>query len=304
MNYFLPETIQDAVELAGSRKQSMFFAGGTDLQVLIKQKLESPDSVIDLSRVRELREIRFSEDEGLRLGALVILAELAEHSEVVKRFPLIAEAAESIASPVIRESATVGGNLLVDNRCTFYNQSEDWRISMGSCLRDAGDVCQVTGVKGNCYSRNVSDLAPALIALKAKVTLVRKSGQRTVPLESLYGADGLLPLPGLRKGELLAEIQVPMLDGKTWFRKLRIRRSIDYSSLTIAAVKNHDGSFRICANAISMSPVWLEGNIHEMSRDDIIGHFRKRCKTVDNDLMPLKYRREMLFRWLKIFLTE
>ncbi|NOZ74374.1 MAG: hypothetical protein GXO90_03220, partial [FCB group bacterium] len=264
----------------------------------LKQGLSQPETVIDLSRIQDLNKIE-RQDDYIHIGALVSLSTIVEHPTIREYFPLIREAAESIGSPVLRKSATLGGNLLVANRCTFYNQSPDWRASIGSCLRDTGDICQVTGVSGNCYSRNVSDLAPALIALGAEITLYDSKDTRTLALEDLYAPDGIQYHRGLRPGTLLTEIRIPFQESESWFRKLRIRRSVDYSSLTIAAATRANSEFRVCVNAISMAPVMLAGDKNKMTLDEILAWFRKHCKTVNNDLLPLSYRRTMLFRWLE-----
>jgi len=299
VKYFLPQTVDDALSLAIRQSKAKYYAGGTDVQRLLKHQLSKSETIIDLSRISELKHIRFQKKGDLQIGALVTLAELVSHPELQEKCPLISMAAQSVASPIIRKSATLGGNLLAANRCTFYNQSLEWRQAIGSCLRDTGEICQVTKQTGNCYSRNISDLAPALIALGARITLHGPNGSRSIALEDLYTPDGIHYHQGLNSGELLTEISIPIPEGKTWYRKLRVRRSIDFSSLTRAALTKPDGAFRVCVNAVSMAPVLLQGDKNQMSLEDLQTHFRKHCKTVNNDLVPLHYRRTMLFNWLE-----
>lgn len=298
MNYFLPTSAAEAVTLADRHPGSRYFAGGTDLQILMKQGLEMANTIIDLSRIDDLRRIH-GQPGDWQIGALVSLSELADHPAIREQFPILRQAARSIGSPVLRKTATVGGNLLVANRCTFYNQSADWRLSIGSCLRDAGEICQVTGVSGNCYSRNVSDLAPVFMALGAEIAVTGPAGSRSLPLAEIYVPDGIHYLQSLRPGELLTRIRISGQGGRTWYRKLRMRRAVDFSSLTMAAVLRPDGLFRVCVNAVSMAPVFLEGRLKAMTWSEVRSFFRKNCKTVNNDLLPLSYRRAMLFRWLE-----
>ncbi len=299
MKYFLPTTAVEALKLAQNHPDYRYYAGGTDLQLRIKQRLSRPETIIDLSRIAELRQVQFQPNGGLKLGALVTLSELTAHPAIRDQFPLIYEAAKSIGSPVLRKTATLGGNLLLANRCTFYNQSLDWRNSMGSCLRDTGDICQVTGVDGNCYSRNASDLAPALIALEAGVSIRGKNGTRQAALESLYHSDGIHYHQNLACGDLITEIRVPVSNGVHFYKKLRVRQALDYSSLTIAAIFQPADHFRVCVNGVSMSPVWLEGFRGEMTFGAVEHFFRKHCQTVDNDTLPREYRRLMMVTWLR-----
>jgi len=298
--YAVVRSVEQALDLAQSHPGDYHYsAGGTDLQVRIKQELTRARVIIDLSEVPELRGIH-SGPAGLVAGSMTTLRELGSSPEVRDWCPMIAEAAASVATPVVRMTATLGGNLLVANRCSYYNQSAEWRLSAGYCLRDDGDTCLVTGGHDRCFSRHVSDLAPALIALGARVVIHDLRSTREMPLEDLYVPDGLRSHAGLGDSAILLSVRIGRRPGRWWYRKLRRRESIDYSSLTVAGARDAVGGLRVSLGGVSMSPVLLfteggAGNLEDLKRQA-----RRACKTVDNDLMSLSYRREMI----DVFLGE
>lgn len=296
--YNLPATLAEAWEVAGRRPgDCAFLAGGTDLLLHRKHQLHDQPHLIDLSGIAELRQVKITA-KTLTIGAGVTLAELEAHPAVGTDFPLIKTAAGSIATPVLRQTATIGGNLLVRNRCHYYNQSPTWRLGAGGCLRAGGDICLVTGTDKGCYSRNVSDLAPALIALEAQITIQRPGQTETVPLIELYAPDGLKPHRHLNDGAIITHIGVPRRPRRTWFSKLRTRRSLDFTSLTVAVSVDDGDQVRVCLNGVSTAPVLLEGKLPELSLADLQRRARRQCQTVDNDHMPLKYRRAMIDTYL------
>jgi len=213
---------------------------------------------------------------------------------------LMVEAALSVGTPVIRKTATVGGNLLVNNRCTYYNQSKPWRTAVGSCLRDVGDTCLVTGVKhGKCFSRHVSDMAPALIALDTEVTIRNQHSTFSIPLSQLYVQDGIRCVSHLEDDGILENIRVFAKVKHWWYRKLRLRQSLDFTSLTVAATADSLGMVRICLNGVAMAPILISGQQSELTLDGIIKQARLKAKLVDNDLLPLPYRQEMTAAYLE-----
>ena len=297
--YHTPDSIKDALSIAGEFDGNfVFFAGGTDVQIYRKQELDKNEHIIDLSSIHDLNSISMK-DEVLSLGAMTPLDGIIKSKEMQNYFPLLVEAAKSVATPVIRKTATIGGNLLVRNRCTFYNQSQEWRNGVGSCLRDVGDICQVTGGKNDCYSRNVSDTAAALIALNAKITLINSNDMTQKPLKDIYLPCGI-KFHDLDNKNILTQIHVPFRPKKWWYKKLRVRKTLDFTSLTIAATVDNDDMARICLNGVSMTPILIEEPLDTLALESLIKQARKNCKTVDNDLMPLKYRREMI----NVFLEE
>jgi 4-hydroxybenzoyl-CoA reductase subunit beta len=298
--YIRPPTVDEAlVKAAEHQGDYLYFGGGTDIQIYRKQELARQRTVIDLSDIDGLRAIQKGKD-GLTIGSMVTLDEIITAAVIQDEFPLIAEAAKSVATPVVRKSATIGGNLLVQNRCTFYNQSKAWRKAIGSCLKEVGDICQVTGGKDKCFARNVSDTAPALMVLEATVVIHNRDAIVGIPLKDIYVADGIQEHIHLDDDAILTEIKIAREPERWWFRKLRLRRSVDFTSLTVAATVDSDGTARVCLNGVSMAPVLVEQPLSSMTLEDLIRRARKECKTVDNDMMPLKYRREMI----DVYLTD
>ncbi len=299
--YFTPASVAEALDAARRTERDFkYVAGGTDVMPLKQQKLIAECAMIDLSGILELRSLHSSK-AGLEIGSLVTLDQLVKSGEINRDYPILAAAAASIASPVLRKSATVGGNLLVDNRCTFYNQSHFWRDSIGSCLRDTGDKCLVTGiVGGKCFARGVSDLLPALIALAAHVEVQDYELKWNSPLEELFVQDGLRPVPNLKAESIIQSLRIPAPVRRWYFRKLRTRRSMDFTSLTVAAVKDMNDSVRICLNGIAMAPLLISGKLTELSLEQIIHQTRLKSKIVDNDLLPLGCRKNMM----DVFLRE
>ena len=299
-HYFRPTTIKEALSLASDWPGNYrYFGGGTDLQIYRKQKLLNNEAIIDLSELDDTCSIK-ADENSMKLGAFVTLDEITTSNDIQTHFPLLAEAAASVATPVIRKTATIGGNLLVNNRCTLYNQSKEWRDAVGSCLREVGNSCLVTGGKDKCFSRNVSDTAPALIALNAVVIIHGQDGKKEIPLQDIYAPDGIKFHDHLDGDAIVSEIRVPTKPVSWWFKKLRLRKTLDFTSLTVAATVDSAGIARVCLNGVSMSPVLIEESLKKLTLETVIKKARKNCKTVDNDLMPLKYRREMI----NVYLNE
>ncbi len=297
-SYVVVTTVEEA--LARARElhgDFQYIAGGTDLEVYRRQELIAEHHVIDLAGIKELRDVSVAGGE-LSIGALITLDELVSHAVVKDKIPLLVTAARSVATPVIRKSATVGGNLLVKNRCTFYNQSESWRSSIGSCLRDDGDICQVVGTDAGCYSRNVSDMAAAFIALGASVVIRDLDGEKRHDLTALYSGDGIRNHNLLENDGIILRVEVPIKRVTSWYRKLRLRESLDFTSCTVAAAVDEERHARVCINGVSMAPVLIEGDLDELSKEELHRRARRKCQTVDNDLLPLKYRREMTYAYL------
>ncbi len=297
--YHRPTTMAEAVRLASlAGGDTLFVGGGTDLQTYRKQQLEQRGHHIDLSGIRELQEIAVIHDQ-LVMGAMCTLDQLIR-SQVVRAWaPLLVEAASQVASPTIRHTATVAGNLLVSNRCTFYNQSPSWRESAESCLRGTGPTCLATGGKDKCFARNVSDMAPALIVLKGRIDLMDQRGESEMPISDLYVADGLRAQGGLPAGALITTLRVSHRPVRWYYRKLRHRDSNDFTSLTVAGALLDDGTTHACLTGASAAPVLLSIEPGSTALADVQSQARQACKAVDNDLVPLKYRRRMIDIYLE-----
>ncbi len=298
-NYFVPQSLDQALALMQEAKgQARFIAGGTDLMVHRRQGNENTPVLIDISQLKGLRQIG-NENGQLTIGAAVTLDQLIRHPAIETDLPLLKTAAESIASPVIRKSATVAGNLLVDNRCVYFNQSEFWRRAVGLCLKCGGEYCLATGGKKACYSVFISDLAPALIALDARVSILKGKELQHMPVEQLYSNVGLNPLTLPREAMVVA-VSLPIRAGlKTWFSKLRPRKSVDFTNLTMALCFDEEKKeVKIAVSGADMGPAVLRAPL-PLKFENALQSLRKNCRMVDNLFYPRPYRHKMLEHYLR-----
>src|SRR5262249_7547137 len=180
------KSVDEALKARAAHPQANLLGGGTALLVNIRRGIGAPPLLIDMTAVAELRAIK-ADAHTLEIGASVTLAELAAHSDVIAHYPVVAQAAHVIAGPTQRTMGTVGGNLCLDTRCIYYNQSERCRAANHHCLKTPGDICHVAPKsRGVCFATFSGDLAPALLTLSAEVDLAGPAGRRTMPLASLY----------------------------------------------------------------------------------------------------------------------
>lgn len=298
--YFKAHSVQDAIALAKAHTNFIFLAGGTDAMVNKQQGTLEANTLIDISDINELNQIT-SNDEQLIVGSMNTLHQIASHHIVATRFPALREAALSVATPVIRRSATIGGNLLCENRCSFYNQSEWWREAVGYCLKCNGDICIATGGKKNCFSRFVSDTAPVLIALQACATISDGNTSKQILLENLYSGDGVNPHSKSNE-QLLIDIRIPFQPSHVVFRKLRPRKSLDFTSLS-TAVALYPNQIRVVIGGVDPQPVLLTfDGTHP--HDDVIAQCVKKPRIVDNDFYSRKYRKEMIGHFIRESLSQ
>jgi 4-hydroxybenzoyl-CoA reductase subunit beta len=260
-DYHAPRTLADAVKMrADSGTDAMFVAGGTDLYPNMKRRQQTPKTVISVMRIRELHEVRGDQKSGLTIGAGVLLNEINKHSLVRQLHPVVAHAAGLIATPLLRNMGTIGGNLLLDTRCNYYDQNYEWRRGINFCLKKDGDICWVAPGSSKCWAVQSSDLAPVMVALGAKLKLVSVDGERFIEARDLYKDDGIDYLHK-RPDELLAEIQLPPPNGThAAYHKLRRRGAFDFPVLGVAAVVQITKSgavekARIVLGGVAPSPV-------------------------------------------------
>uniref|UniRef100_A0ABX1PN43 4-hydroxybenzoyl-CoA reductase subunit beta n=2 Tax=Aromatoleum anaerobium TaxID=182180 RepID=A0ABX1PN43_9RHOO len=257
-----PASAADAVRLRGEHPTSRFIAGGTDLVPNMRRGLVSTDIVIDLGNVGEMRELQH-QGGTLRIGAGVTLATLAADPRVRARLPALAQAALCVAGPTHRTAATLGGNLCLETRCQYFNQSESWRQGNNYCMKLAGDTCRVAPKSSRCYAAFSGDVAPALLALGAEVELLGPQGIRRLPLAELYVDDGMRWL-ALGADELLFAVTVPLVAGRvSGYEKLRVRGAIDFPLAGVAVVLRRDGDalgeLRIACTGVSSRPEFVGG---------------------------------------------
>lgn len=295
--YLQPNSLTEAVNCAYDNIEDFrYIAGGTDVLVNKYQGNEVSSCFIDLSRIDELDGISV-EGSYLRIGALSKLCDLGKNSVIKQLFPSLIEAALSVGSPLIRASATIGGNILCENRCIFYNQSNWWRDSIGFCLKCDGDICIATGSKIHCYSEMISDTAPALISMHAKIELQDMDGTFTEDLKEIYSGEGVNPRK-IRKTSIVKAILLPMDRGfEVVFRKLRLRQSLDFTSLTSAVSLDNDGHVCVSLSGVDPAPVVVDGTI-DTPADSLIKDALKKARSIDNEMMTRTYRREMLKRFI------
>ena len=257
--YFAPRTVIDAARaLVEHGSAAMLVAGGTDLYPNMKRRQFEPTVLVGLRGLREMAGVRGSARDGVTIGAVTTLSAVAEHREIARDFPALATAAGLVSSPQLRNMGTLGGNLCVDTRCNYYNQSHAWRKAVGFCMKKDGEICLVAPGSPRCWAVSSSDTAPVLWSLGAKVRLVGASGERTIPAENLYRDDGIEYLTR-RPDEILTEILLPPADGwRSIYLKLRRRGSFDFPVLGVAVAAQLDGdrvhAARIVLGAVASLP--------------------------------------------------
>src|SRR5215470_15490255 len=204
-----PKSVDEAVALLGKHgRKAKLLAGGTDVMPNLKHGLYEPEVVIALSDVDELRGVRVAPDGALEIGALTTLETVESHPLVAARAPGLAQAAHSVAGPTQRTMGTLGGNVCLDTRCVYVNQTHFWRKSLGYCLKKYGTVCHVVQGGRTCVAAASNDTATMLSALDAKLTIRSARGPRDVAIRDFYKADGVFN-QRLEPDELLTKISVP-----------------------------------------------------------------------------------------------
>jgi 4-hydroxybenzoyl-CoA reductase subunit beta len=304
--YEAPRTAREAARiLADHGPEAMPVAGGTDLYPNMKRRQFTPKVLVGLRHVDEARGVHVN--GGLDVGALATLSEVAASPAVSARWPAVARAAGLVSSPPLRNAGTMGGNLCVDTRCNYYNQSEFWRASVGYCMKKDGDVCLVAPGSDKCWALSSSDTAPVMIALGAEVTLVGPHGERRIAVGELYGPDGIAYL-AKRPEEVLTRIHVPDRDGwATTYRKVRRRGSIDFPVLGVAvAVRLGAGRVveqaHIVLGAVHTAPVvaadaeeFLRGRTLDPETIEMAaGIAYKPAKPLDNADLSYAWRKRMV----------
>jgi 4-hydroxybenzoyl-CoA reductase subunit beta len=266
-----PTTVADLAAARAAHPGSQLLGGGTDLLVNIRRGIVAPPVLIDVNGVSELKAIT-ADAQRLAIGAAATLSEVAAHPDVIAHYPVVAQAAHVIAGPTHRNMGTVGGNLCLDTRCIYYNQSEWWRAANNHCLKTTGDVCHVAPKShGVCFATFSGDLAPALLTLGAEVDLVSPEGRRTLPLNDLYigyarhdadTGDGKNFL-ALKPGEFVTAVRAQNSGLRSAYDKIRIRRSIEYPVCGVAVALQRDGDtladLRVAFTGTNPRPVLLQG---------------------------------------------
>jgi 4-hydroxybenzoyl-CoA reductase subunit beta len=259
--YYAPRTVREAVAIrADAGPESAFVAGGTDLYPNMKRRQQTPKVVIGISRIPALARMRF-DSEGASIGSAVLLSAVETHRRVRRDYPGLVTAVEAISTPPLRNMGTLGGNLLLDTRCNYYDQNYEWRKAIHFCLKKDGDVCWVAPGSPKCLAVQSADSVPILIALNARTVLVSPSGPREVAVEDLYRNDGIAYLTK-RPEELLTEIRLARPDGwRGSYRKLRRRGAFDFPVLSVGAAVRREGDLvaeaRLVLGGVASAPIRL-----------------------------------------------
>jgi 4-hydroxybenzoyl-CoA reductase subunit beta len=320
-DYLAPRTVAEAVAMLADRgPEAMIVAGGTDLYPNMKRRQFEPKALVGLRSIAALQRIEGSAEVGLTIGAGMTLTQVSRRPEIAAAYPALAYAAGAVSTAQLRNMGTIGGNLCVDTRCNYYNQTYHWRKSIGFCLKKEGDpltsdsgrrsgqtICLVAPGSSRCWAVSSSDTAPVMIALGARVRLVGPQGERVIPVQALYRDDGIVYLDR-QADEILAEILLPPADGlHTAYLKLRRRGAFDFPILGVAVALKlaEDGTCaeaRIILGAVESSPVEAQQAesllINQKLTDEVIEAAAQAAarpaRPLDNTDLSLSYRKKMV----------
>lgn len=316
--YLAPRTMEQATRLlAQEGEQAMLVAGGTDLYPNMKRRQFTPPVLIGLRGLEALKHISGSPEQGMRLGAGVTLTTLAEHPAVLQHYPALATAAGSVSTPQLRNMGTIGGNLLLDTRCNYYNQTEFWRHSINYCMKKDGDVCLVAPGSPRCWAISSADTAPVLVSLDAQARLVSVRGERVLPVRELFRDDGINPYTR-EADEILSEIILPPADGwRSVYLKLRRRGSFDFPILGVAvalrfAADQTIAGARITLGAVASHPVEATDAATLLTGQRLTPELitevatlaAKRSKPLDNADLTINYRKQVTPVYIRRALTS
>lgn len=309
-----PKNAREAADiLAGEGSRAMLVAGGTDLWPKMKRRQMEPRVVVGLRHLSELRGMTGSPATGLMLGPNLTLHELERNAVLLERYPAVAQAAHSISSPPLKTMGTLGGNLCVDTRCFYYDQTYEWRQSIHFCLKKDGDTCWVAPGSPRCWAVSSTDLAPVMLALNARIHLFSKDGERTIHASQMYNQDGIAYL-AKRPNEIVTGVELPPINGDiTAFKKLRRRDAIDFPILNVAAWLRpaKDGktieAARIAIGGIASAPFLSEPAAaaligRELTPDTIAAAAhaaRLDSRPLDNTDLDFSWRRQMVEVWVR-----
>lgn len=306
-----PHSVDEAVALLARHAGSIqLVAGGTDLLPSMRQRLFTPQYVLDIRGIEELKQIRVRPGLGVEIGALVTLSKIEDSEFILRNYPVLYHAAATVASPLIRNMATLGGNVCLDTRCLWYNQSLQWRKSCGFCIKKDGDLCHVAPGGSKCWAAFSGDTPPALLCLDAELEIVGPRGLRRMSLKDFYVNDGVARIK-LGKDELLTQIVLPdrMSGWHGAYKKLRIRGSIDYplAGVAVALKKNGHGieDARVAITAVNPAPHLIadvdnalkgkRGGDELEHAARVVGELTARtAKPLTTSALTPEYRREMI----------
>ena len=303
-----PRTVDEATGyLAKYASNVRVLAGGTDLIPSMRQKLFEPRYVLDIRHIPELKGILRRIEAGVEIGALTTLTAVERSDFLRQHYPVLTEAARTVASPLLRNMGTIGGNICLDTRCLWYNQSLTWRKGCGFCIKKDGDLCHVAPGGSKCWAVFSGDTPPALLCLNAEIEIASPAGRRRVPLREFYTGLGD-EYRKLNPNELLTRVFLPesSADYLGIYRKLRVRGSIDYPLAGVAVVlkrsNGHVADAQLAITAVNPAPLLvkgvlrlLEGRPIDESVAEAVGDLAARtAKPLTTSALTPEYRREMI----------
>ena len=275
--HIMPSSLDEALDLLQEKGDNgCVKAGGSDLMVAMKHRTTVPAFVLNIKGLEELDFIRTGPEEGMVIGSLTTLSAVSQSDQVAKQFPILAKAAGKVASVQIRNVATLGGNVCLNTRCWYYNQTAQWRRAIPSCYKMGGKECLVIKNSDKCNAVFLADTVPALMALDAKLKIVKKGGERTIPIGEFYNGSAHPP-NRLGPGEILTEIQIPRVPENAFsiFLKDAPREVVDFALANIAMVisfQDNDGGCkdaRIAVGGVTSSPVQSENGENALKGEKI-----------------------------------
>jgi 4-hydroxybenzoyl-CoA reductase subunit beta len=316
--YHAPREIADAVQMMGDAgPEGQFVAGGTDLYPNMKRRQQTPTTVISVARICDLNRISGDGRTGLTIGASVSLTEICEHPVINRDYGVLADATRLISTPLLRNMGTIGGNLLLDTRCNYYDQNYEWRKGINFCLKKDGDICWVAPGSKKCWAVQSADLVPLMVAIGAKLKFTSSRGERTVNACDLYNDDGI-DYVHKRKDELLAEIHLPPGNGwRATYKKLRRRGAFDFPVLGVAARLDLAGDntvkdARLILGGVAPAPIEVkEAQValigHVLSHDRIRAAAEAcyvKARPLDNTDFVMNWRKQMTRTYVTRALEE
>ncbi len=317
-NYHVPREIREAVKIiAEAGPEGQFVAGGTDLYPNMKRRQQTPRTVISVMRLADLNQVSGDGASGLRIGASVTLTEICDHPVINRDYPVIAKAARTISTPILRNMGTIGGNLLLDTRCNYYDQNYEWRKGINFCLKKDGDVCWVAPGSSKCWAVQSSDLVPVMVAIGAKLRFVSTLGERLIDAAGLYNDDGIDYLRK-RPDELLVDIHLPPTNGwRASYRKLRRRGAFDFPVLGVASFVEMNKSgvveqARIVLGGIAPSPLLIQEAGNELVGSDLTEDRIEaaaeaayvKARPLDNTDFVYNWRKQMARQYTRLALED
>jgi 4-hydroxybenzoyl-CoA reductase subunit beta len=303
---FIPKSLNEALAFYSENLgDTKIIAGGTDLVPSLKQRLFEPRFLLDIKSLQELHGVQEMTDGGLRIGALTTITDLVENPILQKHFSVLQQAAATVAGPNLRNVGTLGGNICLDTRCYWYNQSYFWRQSCGFCIKKDGTLCHVAPGSKTCWAVYSGDTAAALLTLDARLRLVSSKGERLLSISEFFVNDGLIRNK-IDPGEILFDVLIPSKsrDYNGAYEKYRIRGSVDYPLAGVAvAIKGSNGStedVRIALTAVNPLPVLLKDPLALFqNREELQKLANRTAKPLKTSASTMEYRRHMIGVLLK-----